>query len=259
MAQNIYDHAGFFEAYSNHIDRSGKESHLDSDPAWTRLYPLLPNVNGMTILDLGCGSGWFCRWAMNNGAKSALGIDISRNMIDKAKGLTTAEGVEYRCEDLERLKLASEYDGRYDLVFSSLTLHYLLDLEGLLRTIYRVLKPGKTFVCNVEHPIYTAPHTPKVIADPASGSKVWALSAYHDEGERNVDWLGSKVRKYHRTFTGYTELFFKVGFKVTGLVEFLPTKAELKSIDEVEALRPLFLMMRLRKGKEAIEDRSALP
>lgn len=247
MAQNIYDHAPFFDAYATHIDRSAKETHLDDDPAWTRLYPLLPDVKGKTILDLGCGSGWFCRWAVSNGATYVLGIDISRNMTEKARDLTTSANIEYRREDLDTIELGPEHDARYDLVFSSLTLHYLADLERLLRIIHRVLKPGATFVFNVEHPIYTAPHRPRVVSDPDNGS-AWALSGYHEEGERNVEWLGSNVRKFHRTFTGYTSSFVKTGFELTGLVEFLPTKEELKTIDEVETLRPLFLMMRIRKA-----------
>lgn len=42
----------------------------------------------MTILDLGCRSGWFCWWAMDNGAEYVLGIDISENMLAKVEALT---------------------------------------------------------------------------------------------------------------------------------------------------------------------------
>ena len=42
---------------------------------------------GSRVLDLGCGMGWFCRWAAENGAASVLGIDLSSNMLDRAHAM----------------------------------------------------------------------------------------------------------------------------------------------------------------------------
>lgn len=42
-------------------------------------------MKNKTILDLGCGYGWHCKYAAENGAKQILGIDLSENMIREAK------------------------------------------------------------------------------------------------------------------------------------------------------------------------------
>jgi SAM-dependent methyltransferase len=49
-------------------------------------------INGWTIADLGCGSGGFSIELLKNGAQSAVGLDLSPNMIDSATKLATAEG-----------------------------------------------------------------------------------------------------------------------------------------------------------------------
>jgi SAM-dependent methyltransferase len=65
MAQNIYDNEEFFEGYSR-LPRSVEG--LDGAPEWPALRALLPDLRGLDVLDLGCGFGWFCRWARGQGA-----------------------------------------------------------------------------------------------------------------------------------------------------------------------------------------------
>lgn len=52
---------------------------------WHQLKELFPDLKNKTILDLGCGYGWHCKYAAENGAKTTLGIDLSENMIREAK------------------------------------------------------------------------------------------------------------------------------------------------------------------------------
>lgn len=258
MSQNIYDRDDFFAAYSDIIDRSGRKD-LDRDPLWTRLRPLLPpSVAGLHVLDVGCGSGWFARWAVDHGAASVTAVDISHNMVAKARGLngddpSYAAKIDYRIVDLDTDDVAEglvrEGTPAYDLAFSSLTLHYLARLDVLVARVHALLKPGAVFAVNVEHPVYTAPQRPRVVTDAATGDKSWGFRDYHDEGERVVDWLAPGLRKQHRTLQGYLDIFFRAGFDLTGLVEMLPTKEEVEAgtVGEEELLRPLFLMMGLRK------------
>lgn len=256
MSQNIYDRQDFFTAYSEIIDRSGHKD-LDTDLLWKRLRTLLPPpavINNAHILDVGCGSGWFARWAVDHGAASVTAVDISRNMIAKAHTLNGDNDVykakiAYRIVDLDADPDGVDSGRMYDFAFSSLTLHYLAHLERLMARVCALLKPGAAFVVNVEHPVYTAPQKPRVVKDAETGEKSWNFSDYYKEGERVVDWLAPGLRKQHRTVQGYMSIFFESGFDLTGFIELLPTKEELEAgeFDEEELLRPLFLMMGLRK------------
>ena len=126
MTQNIYDDDSFFQAYSQ-LPRS--RQGLQGAPEWPTLRAMLPDVRGRDVLDLGCGYGWFCRWAREQGAARVTGIDVSVMMLERARSMTNDPGIAYARQDLETIRLKTT---TYALVYSSLTFHYLHDLEHLL-------------------------------------------------------------------------------------------------------------------------------
>jgi len=83
VAQNIYDRPDFFEGYSQ-LDRSTEG--LSGAPEWPALRAMLPDVRDLRVLDLGCGFGWFCRWAREHGAAEVLGLDLSERMLRTGTG-----------------------------------------------------------------------------------------------------------------------------------------------------------------------------
>src|SRR5436190_23944459 len=74
MTQNIYDNDEFFAGYLR-LPRS--VAGLEGAPEGPALRAMLPDLHGRTVLDLGCGFGWFCRWAREQGAAYVVGIDVS--------------------------------------------------------------------------------------------------------------------------------------------------------------------------------------
>ncbi|WP_245307362.1 class I SAM-dependent methyltransferase [Mesorhizobium sp. AA23] len=136
MAQNIYDKADFFEGYSR-LHRSVEG--LDGAPEWPVLRAMLPKVGGLSIVDLGCGFGWFCRWAGAHGAKQVLGLDLSERMLARARAAGSDEAIAYERVDLDELSLPK---ARFDLAYSSLALHYVSDAARLFATVYQALVPG---------------------------------------------------------------------------------------------------------------------
>lgn len=74
MTQNIYDNQVFFSGYAK-LSRS--VDGLDGAPEWPAIRQILPPLSGRKVLDLGCGYGWFCRYAKSQGATDILGVDIS--------------------------------------------------------------------------------------------------------------------------------------------------------------------------------------
>ena len=108
MTQNIYDNPEFFAGYSN-LDRSVEG--LDGAAEWPSLRALLPDLRGRKVVDLGCGFGWFCRWARESGAARVLGFDVSEKMLQRATATTTDPAITYARADLEQLELpAAAFD-----------------------------------------------------------------------------------------------------------------------------------------------------
>jgi ubiquinone/menaquinone biosynthesis C-methylase UbiE len=94
MKQNKYDDDIFFNKYSN---MSRSKNGLEGAGEWHELKKMLPNFKDKRVLDLGCGFGWHCRYAVENGAKSVIGIDISQKMLSEAKNKTKCGNIEYIC------------------------------------------------------------------------------------------------------------------------------------------------------------------
>jgi ubiquinone/menaquinone biosynthesis C-methylase UbiE len=242
--QNIYDHPEFFEGYSK-LSRSVQG--LEGAPEWASLRALLPkDLKGKAVVDLGCGFGWFCRWAREQGATRVLGVDISENMLARAKASTSDDAISYVRADLEALDLP---EASFDVVYSSLALHYLKDLSGLLTKVYRALIPDGHLVFSVEHPIYTAPSHPGWSVDADSGRKTWPIDGYSVEGPRTTDWLAKGVIKYHRTIGTHLNLLIHLGFTIAHVEEWSPSDNQIAARPELgeERERPMFLLIAARR------------
>ena len=66
-------------------------------------------------------------------------LNRSVHGLDRAREMTSSRGILYRQEHVEQVKLSTE---AYDFVYSSLTLHYIDNLSGLLKTAYPSLAEG---------------------------------------------------------------------------------------------------------------------
>jgi 2-polyprenyl-3-methyl-5-hydroxy-6-metoxy-1,4-benzoquinol methylase len=94
---NVYDRPDFFEGYSQ-LDRSARGPQ--GAPEWPTLQAMLPDMRGLSVVDLGCGFGWFCRWARQAGASRVLGIDLSEKMLARARTDTADGAIRYERADL---------------------------------------------------------------------------------------------------------------------------------------------------------------
>ncbi len=238
MAQNIYDDPTFFDNYAQ-LNRS--RLGLDGAPEWPALRAMLPPLAGLRVADLGCGYGWFCRWAAQHGAAEVLGLDLSERMLAQAEAATGEPNVRYRRADLEQLDLPS---GSVDLACSSLAFHYVQDLATLLARLHRALVPGGQLVFSTEHPILTAPRRHGFRVD-ADGWRFWPIDGYQDEGARVTDWLENRVIKQHRTLGTLVNTLIEAGFTLDRLDEWGPTPEQLEARPELadERERPLFVLV----------------
>jgi SAM-dependent methyltransferase len=242
MTQNIYDNEEFFAGYSR-LPRSLEG--LDGAPEWPALQAMLPDVRGLRVLDLGCGFGWFCRWARERGAAHVEGIDVSEKMLARARAATTDAAIVYSRADMERLALPA---AAFDLVYSSLALHYVVDLEWLLSEARQSLAPGGSLVFSVEHPILTAPAV-QVWSVDAAGRKTWPINGYLDEGPRSTDWLTKGVIKQHRMLATYVNLLLRTGYTLARIEEWGPSPEQIAARPDLanEHQRPPFLLIAARR------------
>ncbi|MCK1789620.1 class I SAM-dependent methyltransferase [Pseudomonas violetae] len=242
MTQNIYDDLGFFQAYSQ-LGRS--VGGLEAAPEWPALKALLPPMKGLKVVDLGCGYGWFSRWASDEGAASVLGLDLSEKMLERARQTSPSAAVRYERADLEHLDLPA---AQFDLAYSSLALHYIKDLPTLFATIHAALKPGSRFVFSIEHPIFMAPRNPGWLTD-SDGHKRWPVDSYQHEGERVTNWLADGVIKQHRTVGTLLNTLIAAGFTIRHVNEWGPNEAEVAALPALaeERERPMMMLLSVER------------
>lgn len=245
MSNNYYDNSTFFEKYSN-MERSVKG--LEGSGEWHEFKKLLPSFIDKDILDLGCGFGWHCRYAMDNGANSAVGIDLSKKMIEKAKSHKGYENIIYLNQSIENFNFEKD---SFDLVISSLTFHYIEDLNTLFNKVSNVLKYDEYFIFSIEHPIFTAYGSQDWIYDKNNNPLYWPVDNYFYDGKRNSIFLGENIIKYHHSLTSLIKSLINNNFSIVDIVEPMPSEEMLKSNPDmlIELRRPMMLLIKAQNKK----------
>lgn len=238
----IYDQEAFYREYAK-MARS--EKGLEGAGEWHQLRRLFPDLAGKRVLDLGCGYGWHCRYAAEQGAASVTGIDLSERMIQTARDRNSHPAIQYRVCGLE----AFEYpEMHYDVVISNLVLHYVEDLQKVYRHINRTLKKDGIFVMNIEHPSFTGSVNEDWIYDDAGRPVYWPIDRYYDPGPRRTLFLGQEVIKQHHTLTQIINGLLESGFSLEAVEEAVPDPAMLHLPGmEDEMRRPMMLLVRAKK------------
>ena len=239
---NIYDNKAFFDEYSK-MYRSQKG--LEGAGEWHQLQPLFPNLTGKKVLDLGCGYGWHCKYAVECGASSVIGIDLSEKMIETAKEKNSHQKIDYRVCGLE------EYDypeNTYDCVISNLVLHYVENLDEIYTKVYRTLSENGIFLINIEHPVFTGGVNQDWVYDSDGKPLYWPVDNYFYPGMRQTHFLGQDVIKQHHTLTQILGGLLKAGFSIEAVEEAEPSKIMLNIPGMKDELRrPMMLLIKAKK------------
>ena len=99
-------------------------------------------LEGKTVLDVGCGLGYFSVFAAKAGAM-VTAIDLKSEMLQAAHMIADLNGVEcqFYCAKASKLPVL---DNSIDIIAGMLILHHLSrpDIQSAFREIYRVLRDG---------------------------------------------------------------------------------------------------------------------
>lgn len=242
MKENKYNDEQFFSKYGE-MERSIKG--LNGAGEWSELQRILPEFKEKSVLDLGCGYGWHCKYAIDNGAKYVLGIDISSKMLEVAKEKNASGNIEYKCVAMEDLMFEDE---TFDVVLSSLAFHYIKDFKLLISNISNWLKKGGEFIFSVEHPVFTSYGTQDWYYDKEGNILHFPVDNYYYEGLREATFLGETVSKYHRTLTTYLNTLLENDFELKNIIEPKPPEKMLNMEGmKDEMRRPMMLLVSAKK------------
>ena len=125
-----------------------------------------------SVLDIGCGNGWFCHACADAGIR-AYGIDVSSKKIETAKQLAEERGIADLCHFEAKDVMKVDLPEKVDLLSAHGSLHHFPDLENQLpEMVDRFLAPNGYMLFVEPHHEGMAPETQDFIFKTAS-SKLW--------------------------------------------------------------------------------------
>lgn len=205
---------------------------------------LLPDLQDLNVLDLGCGFGEMANYMIDNNASKVTGVDISEKMLAMARKRPEIRYIQGSMEEIEFNR------NEFDLVVSSLAFHYVEDYKTLISRISKWIKPNGCLVFSTEHPVVLSNKIQSGwVKDSDHNILHWPIDNYGEEGLRNQFWGIDGVIKYHRKLSTLLNTLIQNGLTVEVIVE---PESNLEGLEKMPKLinerrRPSFLIIKARK------------
>jgi ubiquinone/menaquinone biosynthesis C-methylase UbiE len=194
-----------YQLKRNNFSESGWNEYLEV-PAMEEM--LKPIASGKKVLDLGSGTGILTAKLQTWGARSQ-GLELSSRMVEIAR--KTHPQIEFTVGNAEQLPFE---DLSFDIVASSLVMHYMQNLIIPFKEIRRVLKPHGTFIFSIHHPFNECLQK--------DSDHVKALNYFHND-KYLWEMCGAKLESYHHTFENIINALNAAGFVVEKIKECRPS------------------------------------
>jgi 2-polyprenyl-3-methyl-5-hydroxy-6-metoxy-1,4-benzoquinol methylase len=176
------------------------------------LLRMLGDLTGRTVLDAGCGNGYFSRICARAGAR-VTGIEPASALYEFAVSSERDHplGIRYVQADLCRLEEQSDEDlgSPFDAVVASMVLPAVPDWTGALRMCVGQLRPGGRFIFSVNHPCF------EQLASTWRRHGDYRLTEYLDDYEINLPY----ATDFHRPLSAYLNEVIKLGCRIAEVAE----------------------------------------
>lgn len=137
------------EAYNHWASQYDTNDNKTRDLEAQALRSTLSRVQFSNCLEIGCGTGKNTAWLVEK-ANSITAVDLSEEMLAKAKDKVGSAKVQYRQADITTEWSFTE--GPYDLVTFSLVLEHIYNLDHVFSQTAKQLRPGGHVYIGELHP-----------------------------------------------------------------------------------------------------------
>ena len=226
------DYEAFAEAYVTRTNSNAYNAYYER-PA---MFSILPNVESKRVLDAGCAGGAYTEWLVNHNA-SVVAIDLSPKMVQLTQQRLGNRAQVYQADLSQPLSFLS--DDSFDIVVSSLTLHYIKDWDGVLKEFHRLLSTSGLLFFSTHHPL---------MGFQVGKDDYFATELVEEE------WTGFgdspvRVRFYRKPLSAIASSLANTGFVIEQIIEPRPVE-ECKRLDPESyqklSITPWFLIIQAR-------------
>ncbi len=154
-------------------------------------------ADGMTVLDMGCGTGYGAQNLEEAGAHRVLGVDYSREAAGYARAHFGGAATHFAVGHASHVPLAAE---AFDAIICMEAIEHFPDIDLFLGEMSRTLKPGGLFLVSTPNKLFHSPHTD----EPDNPFHVieFTLAGFHEQLERHFTverMLGQQPQDTART------------------------------------------------------------
>lgn len=221
---------GIAATYAQQVDSRPMNAYYERPATLS----LLPPLDGLRVLDIGCGSGWYAEQYVARGAQ-VTSFDLDAQFVALTRARLGDRATVLQANLAEPLAFAA--DASFDLAVAPLVLHYLRDWAPALGEIYRALAPGGRLVFSTHHPFMDWQQF--------KCENYFAIDLLDDY------WRGiGPVQFYRRPLTAISAALLQAGFMIERLLEPAPTEGYRQASPEWFArlsANPWFLFVRALK------------
>lgn len=214
-----------------------------------------------TVLDLGCGQGYFLNHVKHHVPKGVSvtlqGVDISQELLDIAR---VDLGNDVMLAQADASKLTMIKNSSVDVMYCILALQNMSDLNAVVGEIKRTLKSEGRFVCILNHPAFRIPKQSDWHFDKDRNAQGRVVYTYMSDKKFAIDMhpgksaAGAKKEEtfsFHHPLQYYTKVFAKHGFAITKLEEWISHKTseegpKKRMEDEARKEIPMFMCLELK-------------
>lgn len=221
---------------------------------------ILPEVEGLKGLDIGCGEGYNTRQLARLGAKMHA-IDISEIFIRYAQAREMEEpcGIDYQVASAVQLPFGDE---TFDFATGFMSFMDIPETEKVLTEAYRVLTPGGFLQFSITHPCFDTPHRKNLRDEQGTTYAIEVGKYFYNQQGDIEEWIFSsapteirkklppfKVPRFTRTLSQWINALIHTGFRIELMAEPRPDDqlVELEPSLQDAQIVAYFLHIRCRK------------
>lgn len=210
-------------------------SSLSDFTARPLVFDACGELNGRSVLDIGCGEGYCARELKRRGAGDYLGLDLSSKMIEAAQAQEAEDqfGIEYRACNVVEFKP----DRQFELCVAVFLFNYLRieDMQRVFSIVYDALQPQGEFIFSVPHPFFPFVRTEETAPFYFSSTGKNYFSDVNQQFEGEIwkrDGEPLHVQCVHKTFSNYFDGLRQAGFTNMPEIRELTVTPDLVAVDE---------------------------
>ena len=241
------------------LARAGYDVYRDylNTPAFLAM---LPDVHGLTGIDIGCGEGHNTRLIAQQGAR-LVGIDIAEVFVRHAAEAEQKDplGIEYRVASAVEIPFPAEH---FDFATAVMSLMDVPETERALSEAFRVIKLGGFLQFSVTHPCYDTPHRRNLRNEQGLTYAIevgdyfrnlngdvteWLFGAAPKELKQNLPKF--KTPRFTRTVSQWLNLLIETGFVIERVEEPRPTDETVRECPDVQDAQIVAYFLHIRGRK----------